>query len=168
VRQASAVKREWLDARLLVVRDDVTFDARSGGSSPSARTCWDDLVLDEVELGHVPDEQIAAALAAARPPKTSSPSFQKMSISATTSMRVPCARMPCPTWTFRTHDEQLKTLLVPLCPGLPTFDDLSAPRGCNGVKSLLTQAKCSVGRAKLPETAHRPQWQPHCDTIQGW
>src|SRR5207248_4903763 len=50
VRQASAVKRDWLDSKLFAVRDDVMFDARSGRVVALRRYCWDGLVLDDVEL----------------------------------------------------------------------------------------------------------------------
>ena len=64
-RMASAVERGWLDPKLLEVRDDVTFDSRASRVVALRRTCWDDLVLDEVALGHIPDEKLAAALAQA-------------------------------------------------------------------------------------------------------
>jgi ATP-dependent helicase HrpB len=77
VRQASAIQREWLDPQLVSIRDEVTFDPRSQRVVAFRQTCWDDLVLDEVALAHVPEERIAAALAEAaandldrRSPKT--------------------------------------------------------------------------------------------------
>lgn len=151
VRQASAVKREWLDPRSLAERVDVTFDARSDRVVALRRTRWDDLVLDEVELGHVPDEQLAAALAAAAAQDLKRV-FPKDEHVRDYLERVRSLREWMPDLALPPlDDEQLKTLLVPLCQGCRTFDDLRRAPWLQWIKSLLTQAQMQAVEREAPE-----------------
>jgi len=70
VRQASAVERAWLDPARIRVEASSQLDEASGRVVALRRTCFDDLVLDEVETGQLTDELAARALAehAARDP----------------------------------------------------------------------------------------------------
>src|SRR5262245_38185408 len=124
VRQASAIRREWLDPELLTVRDDVTFDARADRVVALRRTCWDDLVLDEVALAHVPDDKLAAALGAAAAadldrvvPKDDD---LRHYVERVRSLRewMPDLQLP------PLDDDQLKGLLPTLCQGCRSFDDV--------------------------------------------
>jgi len=151
VRQASAVKREWLDPKLVSVRDDVTFDGRSGRVVALRRTCWDDLVLDEVPLSHIPDDMMAAALAAAAADdlERAIPRDDDLKdfLERVRSLREWMPELQLPP----VDDEQLKSLLVPLCQGCRSFDDLQRAPWLQWVKSLFTPAQLQVVDREAPE-----------------
>ncbi len=65
VRQASLVRRGWLDPSRLSEESAVRFDAASGRVRAIRRTTWNGLVLDEVETGAASEEEVAQALAEA-------------------------------------------------------------------------------------------------------
>lgn len=62
VRQASLVERAWLDELPLQTRVEVEFDADRGRVVAWRRTCLDDLVIDEAQIGVKPSPAVAALL----------------------------------------------------------------------------------------------------------
>lgn len=156
VRQASAVKREWLDPLFLTIRDDVTFDARSGRVIALRRTCWDDLVLDEVALGHIPDDRLAAALAAAAVEDLERvfPKDENMRhyLERVRSLREWMPELQLPP----VDDEQLKGLLPALCQGCRSFDDLRRAPWLQWIKSLFTPAQLQAVEREAPERLEVP------------
>jgi ATP-dependent helicase HrpB len=151
VRQASAVKREWLDPKLVSVRDDVTFDARSGRVVALRRTSWDDLVLDEVPLSHIPDDKLATALAvaAANDLERALPKDDdlKTFLERVWSLREWMPELQLPP----VDDEQLRGLLRPLCQGCRSLDDLKRAPWLQWVKSLFTPAQLQAVEREAPE-----------------
>jgi ATP-dependent helicase HrpB len=156
VRQASAIQRSWLDPKLLTTSDQVSFDARSGRVSAVRRTSWDDLVLDEVSLSHVPDEQVAAALVAA-----AAESFERV-FPKDGDMRDYVERVRSlaewmPELQLPPLDEpQLKTLLPGLCQGCRTLDDVRRGPWLQWIKGLFTPAQLQTVEREAPERLSVP------------
>lgn len=151
VRQASAIERSWLDLDLLVTRDVVAFDARSGRVNAFRRTFWDDLVLDEVALGHVPDSEVSAALAEA-----AAENFDRV-FPATGDVadyveRVRALREWMPDLDLPALDaEQLKTLLPGLCQGQRNFEEAKRGPWLQWIKGLLSQQQLQAVEREAPE-----------------
>ncbi len=139
VRQASGVERAWLDPADLRTETDVRFDAASGRARALRRTTWKGLVLDEVETGQAPEEDVERALAEAA--SRDLPRFLPLAERDTSEFlaRVRCLR----AW-------------LPEC-GLPAFDDdqLRAllpelARGCRSLADLRRKDLLGFLRAQLP------------------
>jgi ATP-dependent helicase HrpB len=151
VRQASAIERTWLDPKLLSNRDDVTFDARSSRVVAMRRSCWDDLVLDEVPLGHIPDDKLATALASAAAADIDRV-FPKDDDLRTYLERVRSLREWMPELELPALDDtQLATLLPALCQGCRSFDDLRKAPWLQWIKSLLTPVQLQTVEREAPE-----------------
>jgi ATP-dependent helicase HrpB len=151
VRIASAVDRAWLDPKLLEVRDDVTFDPRSSRVVALRRTCWDDLVLDEVALGHIPDDKLSAALAMAAAEDVSRV-FPKEGDVRDYVERAKALREWMPELGLPPLDEaQLTSLLPALCQNCRSFDDLRKSPWLQWIKSLFTQAQLQAVEREAPE-----------------
>jgi ATP-dependent helicase HrpB len=151
VRQASAIRREWLDPKLVTVRDDVTFDPRAGRVVSLRRTCWDDLVLDEVALAHIPDDKLAAALAAAAAadldrvlPKDDD---LRNYLERVRSLREWMPELQLPPL----DDDQLKGLLPALCQGCRSFDDVRRAPWLQWIKTLFTHTQLQTVEQDAPE-----------------
>jgi len=65
VRQASAVRREWLPESLLTPRVDVFYDEDKHQLTARRRVLWDDLLLEESPAALPQNEETSRALAAA-------------------------------------------------------------------------------------------------------
>jgi ATP-dependent helicase HrpB len=151
VRQASAIKREWLDPKLISIRDEVTFDARSQRVVAVRQTCWDDLVLDEVALAHVAEEKIAGALAEAAA-KDIVRAFPKNDDLTGFLERVRSLREWMPELALpAVDDEQLKGLLPALCQGCRSLEDLRRAPWLQWIKSLFTAAQLQAIEREAPE-----------------
>ncbi|MBI3866614.1 MAG: ATP-dependent helicase HrpB [Planctomycetia bacterium] len=156
VRVASAVDRDWLDPKLLETRDDVTFDPRSSRVVALRRTCWDDLVLDEAALGHIPEDKLAAALAAAAaeelnrvfPREGDVPDY----LERVKSLRDWMPELDLPAL----DDAQLAGLLPELCWNCRSFDDVRRAAWLRGIKSLLTPAQLQAVEREAPEKLSVP------------
>jgi ATP-dependent helicase HrpB len=151
VRQASAIRRDWLDPMLVSVRDDVTFDSRAGRVVALRRTCWDDLVLDEVALAHIPDDKLAAALATAAAADLDRV-FPKDDDLRNYLERVRSLREWMPELQLPpVDDDQLKGLLPALCQGCRSFDDVRRAPWLQWIKTLLTQSQMQAIEREAPE-----------------
>ena len=151
VRSASAVERNWLDRQLLEEREEVVFDPRSSRVTAFRRTYWDDLVLDEVPLGHVSDEKISAALATAAAadfgrvfPKEGD---VKDFVDRAESLREWMPEQNLPSL----NAERLAELLPGLCQNCRTFDDLRRAPWLQWIKSLYTPAQLQLIDREAPE-----------------
>ncbi len=151
VRMASAVDRAWLDPKLLEVRDDVTFDSRSSRVIALRRTCWDDLVLDEVALGHIPDDKLSAALATAAAEDLSRV-FPKEGDVRDYVERAKALREWMPELGLPPLDEaQLTSLLPSLSQNCRSFDDLRKAPWLQWIKTLFTQVQLQAVEREAPE-----------------
>jgi ATP-dependent helicase HrpB len=134
----------------------VTFDARSGRVVAMRRTCWDDLVLDEVALAHIPDDKLTAALASAAVEE-----FDRV-VPKNDDVRGYLERVrSLGEWMPELQlppldDDQLKSLLPPLCRGCRSFDDLRRAPWLQWIKSLLTPAQLQAVEREAPERLSVP------------
>jgi len=151
VRMASAIREEWLDPNRRQTREEVLFDDRSGRVSAVRRIFWDDLVLDEVELGHVPEALVAGALAEAAGRNLAKilprddPAFEYVS-------RVKCLAEWMPELELPPlDDDQLRSLLPMLCQGCRTLEDVKRAPWLPWVKTLLTPAQQQLVEREAPE-----------------
>jgi ATP-dependent helicase HrpB len=129
VRQASAVRREWLPEEQLKTETVVEFDQQSGKIVARRRVSFDDLVLEEATAPLPNDEQTATALA-----KAAEEQFE----------RAFPADDPV-VGGFRTRAQCLTAWMPEL--NLPVLDD-------GALKTLLPQL--AVGRRSLEELRHAP------------
>jgi ATP-dependent helicase HrpB len=156
VRVASAVDRSWLDPSLLEEREDVTFDPRSSRVVAYRRTYWDDLVLDEVALGHIPDDKLSAALAAAATADLSRV-FPKEGDVRDWVERAKALREWMPELGLPVlDDEQLASLLPALAQNCRSFDDLKRAPWLQWIKSLFTPAQLQAVEREAPEKISVP------------
>jgi ATP-dependent helicase HrpB len=156
VRKASAIRREWLEPKLLSTREDVRFDSKNGRVTAARQTCWDDLVLDEVVLSHVSDELVARALVTAAG-ENFERVFPKDGDVRGYIERVRSLRGWMPELDLPPLDEgQLKTLLPGLCQGGRTLDDVRRGPWLQWVKSLLSSAQLQAVEREAPERLSVP------------
>jgi ATP-dependent helicase HrpB len=156
VRMASTIDRTWLDPKLLEVRDDVTFDPRSSRVVAFRRTCWDDLVLDEVTLGHIPDAKLAGALATAAAEDLSrvfpNEGDVRDFVERAKALREWMPELGLPAL----DDPQLAGLLPALCQNCRSFDDLRRAPWLQWIKSLFTPAQLQAVDREAPEKLSVP------------
>lgn len=156
VRQASAVARNWLDPRLVVTRDVVSFDPRSERAKALRQTCYEDLVLDEVALSHVPDEELAAALAAA-----AAGEFDRV-VPRTGDARDFIERVQSlREWMPELHlppldDTRLKELLPVLTASCRTLADLRRADWLGAIRNLLSFEQRQIVEREAPERLSVP------------
>lgn len=151
VRMASAIRREWLAPERFVTHEAVEFDARSGRVTAVRKELWDDLVLDEVPLGHVPPERVAEALAIAAAENLPRVLPRDGEVGDYLS-RVHSLRQWMPELELPPLDEaQLKSLLPPLCAGCRSLDDVRKANWLPWVKSLLSQHQQAAVDREAPE-----------------
>ena len=151
VRMASAIRQEWLDADRLVTREEVVFDERSGKVVAVRKELWDDLVLDEVTLGHVSNERMAEALAKAASENVAKV-FPRDGDVADYVARVRSLRDWMPELELpELDDEQLKSLLPALCQNCRSLDEVRKANWMPWVKSLLTAAQQQAIEREAPD-----------------
>ncbi|HBH55073.1 MAG TPA: ATP-dependent helicase HrpB [Planctomycetaceae bacterium] len=151
VRMASAVREDWLDPNRRVTREEVLFDDRTGRVAAVRRDLWDDLVLDEVALGHVPEELVAGALVEAAG-RNLSRILPRDGEVADYVARVKCLGDWMPDLGLPPLDEgEWKGLLPMLCQGCRTLDDVKRADWLPWVKSLLTPAQQQQVEREAPE-----------------
>lgn len=150
VRMASGIERDWLDPRLVATRDVITFDADSERVRAIRQVCFDDLVLEESPLAHLPDEQMSKALVEAAAlhldrvvPRDDLGSFIE---------RVRSLREWMPELDLPPLDEvQLVRLLPDLARDCRTFEDLRKAPWLAWVKNLLSPAQLQALEREAPE-----------------
>jgi ATP-dependent helicase HrpB len=125
VRQASAIRRDWLPPEQVTVAIDLVFDPTAERVSARRRVRYLDLVLEESAAALSDDAQVAQVLeaAAAEQPERVLPPADSPARRWIT--RVQCLRqwMPeleLPDW----NDSELCRLLPELCPGCRSFAEL--------------------------------------------
>lgn len=151
VRMASAIREEWLDPERRETREEVLFDDRSGRVTAVRRVVWDDLVLDEVALGHVPEDRVAGALAEAAG-RNLAKILPRDGAASDYMARVKCLGDWMPEQNLPPLDEnQLKSLLPMLCQGCRTLDEVKRAEWLPWVKSLLTPAQLQLVEREAPE-----------------
>jgi ATP-dependent helicase HrpB len=157
VRQASAVRRDWLPAGAVTAAVEVMFDPDAERVSARRRIRYEDLVLEE-STASLPDaEAVAAVLAdAARnrldrvtPPDGSAAGFFRL--------RVRCLREWMPELGLPALDQNDFADLLPwLCPGLRSFEELRGADWLSQLRGRLTPQQLQAVDREAPERLAMP------------
>jgi ATP-dependent helicase HrpB len=152
VRQASAVEREWLPARRLRTVDEVFFHPTQKSVVGRRRTCWEDLVLDEVSIPAPAGEETAKILAEAawrdweRVFPADNPDVDSF------MARVRCLAAWMPDLKLPDFDDAaLQTLLSELCQTCRSFDELRKAPWLETLKGRLTYVQREALERDAPE-----------------
>lgn len=157
VRQASAVRREWLAASHLARTVEVYFDEASEKVVARARTRWQDLTLEETNAPLPSDDTVAAALATAAL-ETWPRAFPSQNEELTSFIaRARCLAAWLPELELPPlSEEQLKSLLPDLCFGRRSFAELRQAPWLAAVKGLFTYPQLQVIEQEAPERIEVP------------
>jgi len=157
VRQASAVERAWLDPARIRVEASSQLDEASGRVVALRRTCFDDLVLDEVETGQLTDELAARALAehAARDPERwlplAEPEVEQL------RARLACLAEWCPELALPVFDVPAIVALVPeFALGARSLAELKRRDLAAFLQTKLTYEQQKVLAREAPQTLPVP------------
>lgn len=152
VRQASAVKRDWLTPELTSAAIEVFFDAATERVSARRRLRFADLLIEESPAALPAGDQVAAVLAKAAGedlsrvlPPEDSPASQYL-------LRVRCLRDWMPELQLTAFDEpELRDLLTWLCHGCRSFTDLRRADWLSAFEGKLTHAQRQAVEREAPE-----------------
>ncbi|HEX4149982.1 MAG TPA: ATP-dependent helicase HrpB, partial [Pirellulales bacterium] len=151
VRQASLIKREWIDPDRLQTTIDVEFDAQRERVIALRRTRYEDLVLDEA-VTSVPSGYDAAPLLAREAAARLDDVFQLGEAEAGFLARVQSLRSWMPELELPDlRRENLGELLPTLCAGCSSFAELRRVPLVPIWKSLLTSAQRAALEREAPE-----------------
>lgn len=157
VRQASAVRRDWLPPEQVTVSIDVAFDPVEERVVARRRLRFLDLVLEESPAALTDNEQVAQVLAAAArehldqvlPPDDSSAGLWRT--------RVRCLRQWMPEWQLPAlEDDELRDLLPWLCPGCRSFADLRKAPWLEALQGRLSHEQREAVEREVPERIRVP------------
>jgi ATP-dependent helicase HrpB len=157
VRQASAVRGEWLPSEQLVTSTIVEFDEVSGKVVARKRLTFDSLVLEESQAALPSDDEVARALAAAALvhwPKAFPGDDPDI---ASFCDRVRCLTQWIPDLNLPRLDEpQLQSLLPQLAFGRRSLADLRKATWLQAIKGLLTWQQLQTVDREAPERIEVP------------
>jgi ATP-dependent helicase HrpB len=152
VRQASAVRREWLPPERLTSAVEVAFDPAAGRVAARRRVRWDGLVIEEGDAP-LPDgdaasqalaEAAAADLSRVLPPDDSPAGLYRT--------RVRCLRGWVPELGLPALDEaDLRDVLASLCQGCRSLDEVRRGPWLEALQARLTHAQRSAVEREAPE-----------------
>ncbi len=157
VRQASAVKRDWLPAHLLTTSIEVGFDDQAQRVAARRRVRFEDLVLEDVPAPLPEGEEVDRVLAqAARqhrdevlPPPESPAGLYRT--------RVRCLRAWMPELNLPALDEaEMDEVLTGLCQGRRSFAELRAAPWLEALQNRLTYAQRQAVQREAPERLEVP------------
>jgi ATP-dependent RNA helicase HrpB len=152
VRQASAVRRDWLPPERLRDSVDVEFDETAGRVVAWKRVRFDDLVIDEKAANAPNEEHVTATLidAAMRHldrvlPSRNSPAGQFCT-------RVRCLRAWMPELGLAEYNEsEMREVLSWLAPGCRSLDDIRRRDWEEALRGKLTHAQRQAVDREAPE-----------------
>jgi ATP-dependent helicase HrpB len=152
VRQASAIRREWLARGLLQASINVFFDPVSERVSARRRLAYEDLVVEESTAALPGDEGVARVLAAAAAehldrvlPPEDSPAGCYLTRIRCVARWMPEAHLP----PLETADVQ--SLLPQLCHGRRSFADLRTGPWLETLQGQLTHAQRQLVEREAPD-----------------
>jgi ATP-dependent helicase HrpB len=152
VRQASAVRRDWLPADRITTAVEVTFDAQAERVVARKRVRYEDLLLEESAAALPPGDQVATVLAAAAAaqlprvlPPQDSPADQYL-------VRLRCLH----GWMPELHlpdidDGALREMLPWLAAGCRSFDDLRNADWLGALQGRLSHTQRQALEREAPE-----------------
>jgi ATP-dependent helicase HrpB len=152
VRQASAVRRDWLPGDKLTVNHDISFDEATERVTARRRLCFEDLTLEESQATLPNEEHVARILgeAAALHLERVLPAAE--TAAALYLTRVRCLRDWLPELQLPAFDDaELQQLLPWLCPGCRSFADLRKANWLQALEGRLTHAQRQAVEREAPE-----------------
>jgi len=152
VRQASAVKREWLPPHLQTIRVEVFFDAAKEQLLARRRVLWDDLVLEESPAPLPDDDSTTQAVAAAASEhwNRAFPAENEAVVGFVNRVRFLAAAMP-ELELPRFGENDLKALLPALCQGRRSLAELRQAPWLDYLRSSLTWQQLQAVDREAPE-----------------
>jgi ATP-dependent helicase HrpB len=152
VRQASAVRREWLPAERLVARTEVAFDPEAERVTARRRLRFEDLLLEESAAALPAEEEVTRVLAAAAAERLGRVLPPEGSSAAQFLTRVRCLRGWLPELGLPAFDEaELRELLPWLCAGRRSFSELREGPWLELLRGRLTPEQGRAVEAEAPD-----------------
>jgi ATP-dependent helicase HrpB len=152
VRQASAVRREWLPADRLTVATEVLFDEAAERVAARRRVRFEDLVLEETSAPLPDGERTAGVLAGAAAARFDRVLPPDDSPAGLFLRRVRCLREWMPELGLPAFDEaDLRDVLAGLCYGRRSFAELRDAPWLDALKARLTAAQRQAVEREAPE-----------------
>ncbi len=157
VRQASGIDREWLPAERLREEVATRFDEERETVTASRRTVYEDLVLEEAQVGLPEAEQVERTLAEAAAKNLSRALPLESEEVATFLARARCLRAWVPELGLPAFDDaEIAALLPELCAGARSFADLRKLPLADLLKSRLTRVQAHALDREAPEKIRVP------------
>lgn len=151
VRQASAIERDWLPKELITTNIDVEFDPERKRVVAFRRTRYLDLVLDEAATNVPADFDAAPLLArAAEELLDANFSHDEAGLQYVARVRSLAAWMP-ELKLPDLGDDPIRKLLVPLCRGCRSIDDVRRAPLTPAIQALLTPEQIRAVAHDAPE-----------------
>src|SRR5207245_1282935 len=155
VRQASAIRREWLTG--LTTQVEVAFDPATERVSARKRVRYEDLLLEESPAALPAGETVAAVLAAASVEHLDRVLPPEDSAAANCLVRWRCLRDWMPELGLPPCDEAaLRELLPALCVGCRSFEELGRADWLGALAGRLTYAQRQAVDREAPERIQVP------------
>jgi ATP-dependent helicase HrpB len=152
VRQASAVRRDWLPAERVRAATEVAFDPEGERVTARRRFCFDDLVIEETPAALPEDEKTARVLVAAAAERLDRVLPPEDAPAATYRTRVRCLREWMPQLQLPALDEtDLREALTWLCPGRRSFAELRAAPWLEALQVRLAPVQRQAVEREAPE-----------------
>lgn len=152
VRQASAVERDWLPPEKLTTNVELEFDQPTEKVVARRRVRFDDLVIEDTEVGLPGDDQIGAVLAAAAAEQLERVRPAEDSPAGAFLVRVRCLREWMPELNLPAFgDEVLRELLPWLAAGCKSFADLRRADWLSAIQGRLTHSQRQAVEREAPE-----------------
>jgi ATP-dependent helicase HrpB len=157
VRQASAVRRDWLPAEQVRTAVEVGFDAEAERVTAFRRKYFEDLLLEETAALLPADEQVAEVLANAAAERLMDVLPPPDSAAGLYLTRVRCLRQWLPELSLPAYDDaELRDLLPWLCPGCRSFADLRKADWLAALQGKLTHSQRQAVEREAPERLEVP------------
>ncbi len=157
VRQASAVRRDWLPPDRLTAAVEVAFDVESERVTARRRVRFEDLVLEETEAALPIGEETAAVLASAAFGRLDRVLPPEDSPAALYRTRVRWLREWMPGLELPALDEDdLRDILTWLCAGRRSFAELRSADWLSAFQGRLTHAQRQAVEREAPERLEAP------------
>lgn len=152
VRQASAVRREWLPESLLATRVDVFYDESKHQLTARRRVMWDDLVLEESPAALSESEQTSQALAAAAQEHWQEAFPHDIAAVAGFVQRVRFLAAAMPELKLPAFDDDfLKSLLPQLCQRRRSLEEVRKGAWLDYLRGALTFQQLQTLDREAPE-----------------
>jgi len=157
VRQASAVRLEWLPAEALRTEESLRFNEGRKTVEAVRRTLYADLVLDERQTRPSDQEQVQGVLASAASRDLAAALTLDDADVQGFLVRLRCLTSWMPELSLPNVDEEAIRLLLPaLCAGRRSFDELRKAPLLDHLKKRLTHRQLKAFEAHAPERIQVP------------